>query len=196
MWHCMQHWPCLTKPETPRLSTHTLHSALLPSSRSLSPSPKGSRVAPCTHHAGLQLAKRALHEAVVLPNLRPDLFSGPLRSPCRGILLYGPPGNGKTLLGKVRGIEILRRPAVRPTEQWQGTLGQGVWKTAALSCTARRSAARRCCQWAECVKTKLAILCCACMLQLLCHSTTLNRPSGPCGPSGHSQDVHGAKILH
>lgn len=78
---------------------------------------------------GLDPAKKAVKEAIVYPVQRPDLF--PLGWP-RGILLFGPPGCGKTLLAAAVATEIdatfVSIDAASIMSKWLGEAEQNVAK--------------------------------------------------------------------
>ncbi|MEM3121367.1 MAG: AAA family ATPase [Candidatus Nitrosocaldus sp.] len=89
---------------------------------------------------GLEDAKRALRESIIYPTQRPDLF--PLGWP-KGILLYGPPGNGKTLLAAATASEIdgyfINVDAASMMSKW---LGEAEKNVAKLFSMARRVVSR------------------------------------------------------
>ena len=78
---------------------------------------------------GLEDAKRAIRESIVYPSKRADLF--PLGWP-RGILLFGPPGCGKTLLAAAAAAEIdgyfINVDAASMMSKWLGEAEKNVSK--------------------------------------------------------------------
>ncbi len=85
---------------------------------------------------GLEDCKQAIRESIVFPYLRPDLFK--LGWP-RGILLYGPPGCGKTMIAAATAAEIdgyfISVDAASIMSKW---LGEGEKNVSKLFSTARK----------------------------------------------------------
>ncbi len=85
---------------------------------------------------GLEDCKQAIRESIVFPYLRPDLFK--LGWP-RGILLYGPPGCGKTMVAAATAAEIdgyfISVDAASIMSKW---LGEGEKNVAKLFANARK----------------------------------------------------------
>ncbi len=89
---------------------------------------------------GLEHAKKVIRQAIIYPSLRPDLF--PLGW-ARGILLFGPPGCGKTLLAAAVATEIdatfISVDAASIMSKW---LGESEANVARLFASARKAAER------------------------------------------------------
>ena len=85
---------------------------------------------------GLEDCKQAIRESIVFPFLRPDLFK--LGWP-RGLLLYGPPGCGKTMIAAATAAEIdgyfISVDAASIMSKW---LGEGEKNVAKLFANARK----------------------------------------------------------
>ena len=72
---------------------------------------------------GMDYLKQMINEIIILPTIRPDLFTGILQ-PQRGILLFGPPGTGKTMIAKAIASEckstFFNISASSLTSKWVG----------------------------------------------------------------------------
>ena len=103
-----------TPPPEPENATSQLSSAILKEKPDIS----------FKDVAGLEVAKQALNESIIMPLKLPHLFDKATK-PWRGILLYGPPGTGKSFIakavaGEAKETTFLTVTTAELTSKWVG----------------------------------------------------------------------------